>query len=307
MGLLDDAIREHLELKRKHGAAEDELQRQEEEALGPARREVAPTQPQDGNGAGERPELASETPSEAASTEAPEASTGEQPAAETPSETAPEEPHAEITETGVPETHDAVRPAPAEPQAPYDEAVSERDHPESVPEHEREPAPELEREPESAPELEPEPAPELEPEPAPELERERPEPAAELEPETAPEVDREQPEPASEPAAEREREPAPDPEPTPFASAQAEPVIDSPEREEPAAPAGDIPPVGDTPPRGFDALDEDDRELLEEEEAAPGDEGDEDVLLDTPDFLQETPEHDRLWFEQKPPRDFDFD
>jgi hypothetical protein len=33
---------------------------------------------------------------------------------------------------------------------------------------------------------------------------------------------------------------------------------------------------------------------------------DEDVLEDTPDFLQETPEHDRLWFEQKPPKDFDF-
>jgi hypothetical protein len=34
---------------------------------------------------------------------------------------------------------------------------------------------------------------------------------------------------------------------------------------------------------------------------------DDDVLEETPDFLQETPEHDRLWFEQKPPRDFDFD
>jgi hypothetical protein len=42
MGILDDAIREHLELKRRHGAAEEELQRQEEEALGPARRDVAP-------------------------------------------------------------------------------------------------------------------------------------------------------------------------------------------------------------------------------------------------------------------------
>jgi hypothetical protein len=39
---------------------------------------------------------------------------------------------------------------------------------------------------------------------------------------------------------------------------------------------------------------------------APDDEG-EDLLEETPDFLQETPEHDRLWFEQKPPRDFDFD
>jgi hypothetical protein len=41
-------------------------------------------------------------------------------------------------------------------------------------------------------------------------------------------------------------------------------------------------------------------------EAAPDPAG-EDVLEETPDFLQETPEHDRLWFEQKPPKDFDFD
>ena len=33
----------------------------------------------------------------------------------------------------------------------------------------------------------------------------------------------------------------------------------------------------------------------------------EDVLEETPEFLQETPEHERLWFEQKPPRDFDWD
>ena len=32
-----------------------------------------------------------------------------------------------------------------------------------------------------------------------------------------------------------------------------------------------------------------------------------DVLEGTPEFLEETPEHDRLWFEQRPPRDFDFD
>jgi hypothetical protein len=31
-----------------------------------------------------------------------------------------------------------------------------------------------------------------------------------------------------------------------------------------------------------------------------------DVLDETPEFLAETPEHDRLWFEQRPPRDFDF-
>jgi hypothetical protein len=32
----------------------------------------------------------------------------------------------------------------------------------------------------------------------------------------------------------------------------------------------------------------------------------EDVLEETPDFLRETPEQERLWFEQRPPRDFDF-
>jgi hypothetical protein len=41
-------------------------------------------------------------------------------------------------------------------------------------------------------------------------------------------------------------------------------------------------------------------------EVVPADES-EDVLEETPEFLQETPEHDRLWFEQKPPRDFDWD
>ncbi len=34
MGLLDDAIREHLELKRRKGADETEVSRQEAEALG---------------------------------------------------------------------------------------------------------------------------------------------------------------------------------------------------------------------------------------------------------------------------------
>ena len=39
MGILDDAIREHLELKRMHGASEEELRLQEVEALGSPRRE----------------------------------------------------------------------------------------------------------------------------------------------------------------------------------------------------------------------------------------------------------------------------
>ena len=39
MGLLDDAIREHLELKRRRGADPSEIEREEAEALGPVRRE----------------------------------------------------------------------------------------------------------------------------------------------------------------------------------------------------------------------------------------------------------------------------
>lgn len=40
MGVLEDAIREHLELKRKHGVSDDEVRRQEDEALGPARNDT---------------------------------------------------------------------------------------------------------------------------------------------------------------------------------------------------------------------------------------------------------------------------
>ena len=41
MSILDDAIREHLELKRSHGASEDEVRRQETEVFGPARAGLA--------------------------------------------------------------------------------------------------------------------------------------------------------------------------------------------------------------------------------------------------------------------------
>lgn len=44
MGLLDDAIREHLELKRKRGGDPSEIDRQESEALGPVRRTADETE-----------------------------------------------------------------------------------------------------------------------------------------------------------------------------------------------------------------------------------------------------------------------
>lgn len=41
MGVLDEAIRDHLELRRRHGASDAEIARAEAEALGPARRDPA--------------------------------------------------------------------------------------------------------------------------------------------------------------------------------------------------------------------------------------------------------------------------
>jgi hypothetical protein len=47
----------------------------------------------------------------------------------------------------------------------------------------------------------------------------------------------------------------------------------------------------------------------EEPAGTPDEDGEpvEDVLEETPEFLRDTPEQERLWFEQQPPRDFDFD
>jgi len=213
MGALDDAIREHLELKRKRGEDPDTLAEKEAEAFGPARREPLPAEP----------------------------------AAD---ETAPLAPDAEIFE---PEVEADLDPVPEFDADPEPVAAA----PEPVPEREPEPAARVhdpEHEPERTAVLEPDPAPPM-PEPAP---------------------------------------PMPEPEPVPPAAAADPPAPVAPAPEPDEAWEAE-PPVrrGDTPPQGIPAV----------EEPAEG----EDVLEETPDFLQDTPEHDRLWFEQKPPRDFDFD
>src|SRR4051812_50216452 len=93
----------------------------------------------------------------------------------------------------------------------------------------------------------------------------------------------------------------------PPAAIQAEPPADELPEGEPGI--QEEPPAAEAP--GYDEdpwLDEDRDEVPAEEALQPRAEGaEEDVLEETPDFLQETPEHDRLWFEQKPPRDFDWD
>ena len=95
-------------------------------------------------------------------------------------------------------------------------------------------------------------------------------------------------------------------------------VVAEPEREpearvEPEPPLQQEPPEPAAPPVGQEEdpwlPDDDERDEVPATESLqpqPRSE-DDDVLEETPDFLQETPEHDRLWFEQKPPRDFDWD
>jgi hypothetical protein len=94
--------------------------------------------------------------------------------------------------------------------------------------------------------------------------------------------------------------------------APPEPVAEVPAEAPPIEPAPALDPIPEpVPPPAVEPEawleDEPDEvpatEALEHPPAAE----EEDVLEETPDFLQETPEHDRLWFEQKPPRDFDFD
>ena len=157
MGILDDAIRQHLELKRQHGAPEEELQRQEEEALGPARRDVAPAEPAGGDGdvdfESEAPEVASEEETELFEPAPEELETmleEPEPEPEPEPELADEpelaEPDDEPELEGVPEP-ESVPPSPApfdadaafegyseqdelDEEEPEDEAESARDEPE---------------------------------------------------------------------------------------------------------------------------------------------------------------------------------
>jgi hypothetical protein len=178
MGLLDDAIREHLDLKRRHGADPAEIERAEQEALGPVRR---------------GPEEPSDLPLDSATIE---------------NDTLEQRGEEEL-EWDEPPPDDAGRASPSvdEPESP--------------------------------------------------------------------------PEPTSSPAGvghDEDVEQIPTEEHEP-ATAQSHPAED----------------------RGEETVEY----HVELEE--PSDNSREDVLEETPEFLQDTPDHDRLWFEQRPPRDFDFD
>jgi hypothetical protein len=112
MGLLDDAIKEHLELKRKHGAPEEEVQRQEEEALGPVRRDAA-----------QQPESADEEIVEAEGGDLPAAE--EAPAADANGEVLLEEEEAEAFPPEAEPFPREAEPFPAD-EEPFAEAEPER-------------------------------------------------------------------------------------------------------------------------------------------------------------------------------------
>ena len=78
-----------------------------------------------------------------------------------------------------------------------------------------------------------------------------------------------------------------------------------------AAPATPAPaaPSEPSPARPIDESDYLEQETVEHDvnAEAPERAEEDDMLEETPEFLQDTPDHDRLWFEQRPPRDFDLD
>lgn len=257
MGILDEAIREHLELKRQHGAGDSELKQLEDEAFGQAERP--------GDEAAADP--LAEAPTEfMAQPDAPE----ETPARREPSIADLQEPP----------------PPPAEkPEAePASHSTEERQAIAEQPTELFEVDEELAESPNPTDE-------ELVEEEAAEPRLSSADPLAELEEDEEAEVAIQGPAPDDDEDLEDEDD----------AFWNEQRLSDELDQalEGPTDPEPDL--------AGDDSEQEDDEEPDEPSVADAPRERDEDVLEETPDFLEETPEDDELWFEQKPPKDFDFD
>jgi hypothetical protein len=307
MGILDEAIREHLELKRQHGADDSELKQLEDQAFGPPERpgtQEGPALDLEGSG----PEAATATADPAA--EAP---------TEFMSQPEPAEPPPVRREpvAGLADLQEAPQMAEEEPadqasqNEPTDEADSEA--PQGEPEAEEPSAAEHEAiappagshtteerhaiadQPTEMFDVEEEfsstgvPAPPDEDLVAEEIGEARlgpAEPDAPLEV-TAADEDEDDDDFFNEQRLSDELDQALE---AP-ADSEPEPISDEHEVVEPRTEVHEAVPHTD------------------EHEAPPAEkrDSDEDVLEETPDFLEEAPEDDQLWFEQKPPKDFDFD
>ncbi len=298
MGILDDAIKEHLELKRQHGAGDDELKQLEDEAFGAAER------PGD---EGSAADPLAEAPTEFMSQPDLESSEAEAPA-ESPSIEAGDAPGRRSPRSEIADLQEAPRPAPderaeQEPEAPAEEESPAMEH-ETVPE----PAPE----PESASEPEISSGPTTEER---EAIAEQPTEMYDIEDE----LGSSQAEAPSEEELVEEEMDEPRLAPVdPLAGLDEGEVkaeaAEEPEEYEEDDDFWDEKRLSDELDQALEAPSEaeaeDESAVFEAEpeaEEQPPARHEEDVLEETPDFLEETPEDDQLWFEQKPPKDFDFD
>jgi hypothetical protein len=279
MGLLDDAIREHLELKRKHGASEEELTRAELEALTPARRDPA-------GGAGVPPveQVPGAEPAPASGASVTDAPPTMPPAADAP-------PPPDLSATPAAEEPVADQPTQIRPVPQVDEPAP-ASTPTDVPDTGAVPLGEQQED-------------YLAPEPLDEGAPAHP-PLESTDPIEPPDADAPEAEVAPPPGTPKPHgDPAIGERPEAAAPAYDDDEFDPDEVPADEALGSSDPPPADPYRARTSILDDPLREGPPPPEPAP--EGEQDVLEETPDFLQETPEHDKLWFEQKPPRDFDFD
>lgn len=339
MGLLDDAIREHLDLKRRRGADPAEIERAEREALGPVRREPGPAPTFDD----EAPMRASaEAATEVVSvgaieTEEPDweqRGDHDAPVDESHhrrrglfhwrSKTHDDEPDfaaleldggrvppaADLAPGHIPDEALDADPDDAEPDVVEARDVQRRDLEARDVEARDVEARDVEARDVEAYERaagvdrpEPDPADELPMGGVRRIERTADRPSGDRAPTQRPSGEHP---PAGDPGASAE-----------FREDEIRPAAE-PSAQPPPVSAGSAPATPGTPGRQPPA-DEHFGETVEYdvegtfpdgEPAAPahgaGAEA-EDVLEETPEFLQDTPDHDRLWFEQRPPKDFDFD
>jgi hypothetical protein len=229
MGLLDDAIREHLDLKRRSGADPAEIERAEREALGPVRRERAPLAVGDEH---DGPDLRPHPVDDPVNAPRPAKRRGLRRRSRGDVE------RIDVVEPEFEDHEPLVRVQPMRRPEPSDD--DQRPDRAGQPLHDDEPL-------------------------GSDLDLDDPQDPPRLRIESPADI--------------------------------VEPPTSSPE---PSTP----PPLGDAQP-AVGAVDETAEFNIEATFAAEP--AGEDVLEETPEFLQDTPDHDRLWFEQRPPRDFDFD
>jgi hypothetical protein len=294
MGILDEAIREHLELKRQHGADDSELKQLEDDAFGPSGRpgdeEAAPDPfaeaPTEFMAA---PEVGGEASAEVADEAPPKREAAPdiaalQEAPPSPSESAEEE----------------LEPVEEEQPAMEHEVVPEEPEPAGPSTEEREA---IGDQPTEMYDVEVEIAAEESPSDEQLVEEEMSEPRlAPVDPlggtdedddEVAMEVSAPEPEPVDE---EEEEDDFWDEQ---RLSDELNQALEAPVEESEA--------VVEVEVEEEEIVEESEVEEEPEEPESPHpDRGDEDILEDTPDFLEDS-EDDQLWFEQKPPKDFDFD